>query len=1809
MRVARPALSRFTTSTCCILSCLFCFLPLLSSRASASEADDVLYESAFEARVIDSQPDSCTVELLNTNDSPPRESQARVIVNRWLAVPERAIVSYELLEAEWSTYWPEETVGPMRATTPDEIKNLPSGLRSITGEYVGVFRSVGLARMRLSVTTSAPPDSTRSARGITFLQRAVIKATISGTSLEEPATPENMAERDPYALEFLQDIVVNPEQVPQFSREVDGLANVSELQQWQDTLGQAKAEGGFARKIHVTNSGIYSLNARDFRRNEIDPGSVYPDRLHLFVGNQEVPLRRQDKKRGVLDLNETLTCYITAESEPRYPYTPVWLLQFPEEANATAPPTWETVEINRGPLQRDEGISLTARHFIFEPAHFDKRYGESSRTGNWALSECPRGQFVRLPFTLETVDTATSGSLDMEFGGYYGNHRRYAEVFINGVQLGGRESFPGAGPNPRTYTVPAGVLKAGRNVLTVHYPEVKEERLDDKLAIYWAELQYPIDPLDFPLQTPVAITGPENAIVDLRANRPEASYQTQPFFLDVSDPFAPKTYGGYNTRGVTGRMAFATRITLSSQDLTITYADSDSTRSFGRFIPAAPTDLLAPEEGADYLVIAHPELLYAVHELGQTRQLEGKRIRLVSVDDVYNTFGYGTKDYLPIKDFLHHAFTAWPGKRLTQVLLVGEASEFWWEERQPRSDVSPNMIPIYGYGEPGIAIRGDDGYAQIAGEDMFADLEIGRISAATGEEVLAYTRRIFDYEKNPPAGPWINRHVFFSDDEPEFARVANRIIETQLDQAGEPERHFLQEYPYEDYFRIFARKRSPAMTDAIVDAMSRGALTATYFGHGGPNLWSAERIFHYRDIPAIELRGGRPIMAAASCDTAWVDYPIAPVRQSIGEQFILAENGGGIALFAPVAGTSSYEHDFLLRPFYEALLKKKFAELGRASLYAKVQYLLTRNQRYVPDQFILLGDPALKIPRPSENLSLLIEPSELFTNQGDSLKINGTSPRTDWGVAQVEMFNKEGISVAGPLRGPVQAGKFALELPLPPFVPKGDYRLLIQAWNEGLGVFDSLNVEIPVLEPKVDLAWTMTPDASTGIDAGETVTMELRALNRGEGYMDNLVLTLRDAAQGKDLRDSRLILEPGQERTVRFAFPAPAGINRLEARVEYANAAAGMLPIAEEAIEFLALDPALPVVAASAQLVDVERLAAPEQTTFTIPLYNMRSASLDNLSAALLLMDTEEGTPVGTRLGRLSIEPGESTDLEFRATTRFPAQPLRFRVDVEGTITESNEPFAQSLDLLIDIPGGQDLYVVPGSTRTERDDYVKGETVYVRATIGNRGARPVSGLRTTLYLDFPWDPDSKAKSIVDESEIVFDTPLEPGEERDVRLRWDPVDSSNLNVRLYVVTNSDRAIPEATFQNNVGDVTVPLMRLPNLALDKELIEPKPKFVRPGDVVAVDIPYRNDSPFDFAHPFVIHIAAQGGGKPEDLIHRSTLERLDSGEEGLVQIAWRADGIRDTIHISLNDDRDYGEQEVNDNVADLPLTHVINEKYLRTSTGDWDFQPTYRYGVLKSLSHAPDDTLILKEYPEQETRIAFSNEYVIGDPLPEDVFRHEQDNRMSIVDGTLIWTVYEMPGEVRFRLPMPTDDGTTLYDVSFQQFGTSTVSGVPVNRYRYALEDDPDWKVMSDLSNSTAYAARVETRDDYLDLSISPRGIPSNNSIFGVVVVPLSGSFESPAYEVSELPAARFEAQFEAPGYSHVEFAFRIGYGTIDDPEFDPWYPIENGNLIKADPYAHFIQWRASLGGDGTNLPALGNVRLVFPKDSRKIAEAPR
>ncbi|MXV72921.1 hypothetical protein F4Z99_01435, partial [Candidatus Poribacteria bacterium] len=166
-----------------------------------------------------------------------------------------------------------------------------------------------------------------------------------------------------------------------------------------------------------------------------------------------------------------------------------------------------------------------------------------------------------------------------------------------------------------------------------------------------------------------------------------------------------------------------------------------------------PTDLATATHGADYVVITHPKFLAAAERLAGWRETSGGggyRTKVVTTDDIYNTYGDGGVSPKAIKDFLTHAYQSWTPPAPTYVVLLGDGT---YDFRGIDTEIHTEPPELDGY-IPTHYIRtdsfgrtaSDHWYVTISGHDEFTDMYIGRLSAATVSQADAIVNKILDYE-------------------------------------------------------------------------------------------------------------------------------------------------------------------------------------------------------------------------------------------------------------------------------------------------------------------------------------------------------------------------------------------------------------------------------------------------------------------------------------------------------------------------------------------------------------------------------------------------------------------------------------------------------------------------------------------------------------------------------------------------------------------------------------------------------------------------------------------------------------------------------------------------------------------------------------------------------------------------------------------------------------------------------------------------------------------------------------------------------
>lgn len=266
-------------------------------------------------------------------------------------------------------------------------------------------------------------------------------------------------------------------------------------------------------------------------------------------------------------------------------------------------------------------------------------------------------------------------------------------------------------------------------------------------------------------------------------------------------------------------------------------------------------------------------------------------------------------------------------------------------------------------------------FVTVNGTDYFADIYIGRFSAATADQVTAMVDKTLYYEQGIfPDNAWLKHAVFMaSNDNYQVSEgTHNYVISTYLDPAGWTS----------DKLYCHTYGATPAEVSA---ALNDGRNIAIYSGHGAETYWADGPVFYQSDVNALTNDGLYPFVCSHACLTNQFT-----VSECFGETWIRASHKGGLAFWG--ATTYSYwdEDDILERAMFQAWWSDNIEFLcgmtNQALLYLYQHYAGGGMTLYYFQEYNLLGDPSHKIWKddPNPNLPPAIPGAPTGPTQGIS---------------------------------------------------------------------------------------------------------------------------------------------------------------------------------------------------------------------------------------------------------------------------------------------------------------------------------------------------------------------------------------------------------------------------------------------------------------------------------------------------------------------------------------------------------------------------------------------------------------------------------------------------------------------------------------------------------------------------------------------------------------------------------------------------------------------------------------------------------
>jgi hypothetical protein len=395
--------------------------------------------------------------------------------------------------------------------------------------------------------------------------------------------------------------------------------------------------------------------------------------------------------------------------------------------------------------------------------------------------------------------------------------------------------------------------------------------------------------------------------------------------------------------------------------------------------------------GTDMVIVTYEPFLEEANRLANLHETaDGMEVIVVTPEQIYNEFSSGSQDIAAIRDFMRMLYVRDSFEDEYQggyLLFFGDASF----DYKHRVHGNTNFVPTY-ESDQSLRLTGsyatDDFFGLLdpgEGLDCWGELNIGigRFPVTTVEEAKAAVDKVVQYMSlnDQVMRDWRNVLCFIADDGDNNLHMhqAKQLISIADTLAPGLRINKI----FSDAFNkvvVPGGKRYPEVNALINKQVEEGALIINYTGHGGLTGWSKSSILNMPMIHSFDNYNNLPLFITASCEFARYDDP---EFVSAGEYVFLNEHGGGIALLTTSRLAYAHANVVVNRRIYENLLAEKNNILPRLGDLVRLSKIPSDNN-YL--NFVLLGDPALRLAYPQLDVETTTLNSEIITELPDTVR-------------------------------------------------------------------------------------------------------------------------------------------------------------------------------------------------------------------------------------------------------------------------------------------------------------------------------------------------------------------------------------------------------------------------------------------------------------------------------------------------------------------------------------------------------------------------------------------------------------------------------------------------------------------------------------------------------------------------------------------------------------------------------------------------------------------------------------------------------
>jgi len=1793
----------------------FLFIPTLSFLTAQLAADlpttpeEATYQKNINAKVLSYTAED--MDILVTNNNTPDHTVPENLKQKkkiFIIVPENKNATIEVEYGLFGLYEKNVKIDEAKWGETKTFK-LPAVGDLVVYETYGIFRSWRLSSLEILTVT---PLSTMPERNIRLLKLNLHIHFIGAP----PINDKDIKTNDPLAEDILKGITVNPECMADYR--LNALPDNREFAPYREfaDLVNDRLTSGPAVKLIVYHGGLYGVGSEDLKNAGVPVERLDYNHLSLFHKDQQVPLYVDNAEARYFAVGGKFYFYAPPFSKPE-PYETYWLLFDKEGATTTSLRMARKNYLTENGELRGEitNAHKTAKFFLKE--NYFHRLPTPLLNGNWFWDELKRGEFRFYYQEINAPDTSGEDfTLNVYLASQFPRMMNFCEIYWNKKYIGDC-SWGGYQNYTFTSKIPAQYINDGENELALYIPLHLEEKQTPFINFigfdihYTSRLSNNYSPFSFSIPMPE-----KPGLYDLKFTQPEGqSY----YLLDVTDPLNPVISDvSPITRSASSDYNYMSRVNLD-RDRRFILGSWTKAESVGAIVLATPLKLLSPDVGeGDYIIVSNKRLLGALQPFVELKKKSGFNVMLVDVDDIYDCFGFGEKDYTSLKRFFRYRYYYAPGPRLRYGLLVGETSDYIGDPARTPVGALQDEVPVFNLGTSFVNVHSDTEYTLICGDDDLPDFALGRFPAYTPDEVATLTKKSKVYEGNLPSTPagWEATHAFVTDDESEFSQIAESIISNVFPTTTRIVRIYQQKYSYSDLLFIGNRKTAIKAREHLIDLMNKGVLTLNYIGHGGPNLWTSERLFHLSDMEQV-VNGDRLFFVTAStCDTNWLDYPTPPVNRSLGEKMVLHDKGGAIGIYGPTTGSSPTDHKILIHMFYQGVLEMGLHNFGEAIIYSKIAYRFERNNKNLLDQFILLGDPSLSFPYVDTSTKVTVHPIFINRRQGGKITIEGTTRlQPFWGLTDVFIHSPEYEEVPTDIKTQAFDGIFSMEYDIPPNASAGKYNICTYSLNSFLGLNEVGGAFFYVDDPNLELSLDVESQKPGIIYENEKVKVISSVYNLSPFPLDNIQVRLRQKNITTPILEKTITVLPMQRERFDFAWLAEAGVHTLSLEA--------VMPGEKEPLLKEKYVPILSKTALNRAEVDPDAIKTnPETLTdgvkpeFIVPVYNIGKMPYYRLRLYLLAGGSQIGTPKIINF----LRNGQSIDVNYPSDVVFPMGNIPLDIRLEAFNQKSrNYDGVMHTTRLLNVGKGMDLIVLPGSVTFESAHFLTGETIFINAIIKNTGGQTAKNFMVQAFLEKPWKESAIIRPFFYSDGERIDI-LRPGEEKKIRLRWDPLGKTG-KFGIYVVANSTRSIVEKNYDNNAVYGVVEIFPHTNLCLLPESVHLSRNILRKGDETDVKLTIKNDSDKP-AGTFDVMFEEWGINlRPENCCDNIRIAGLDPGVSIDLATKWKYRPGRNKFRIDVNTNFLLQESNPNDNQAEYTFDTIEYLRNLVPAGEDaWGFQNTFMQGVGTEIEVNPLREIRPTNFENAKTiRFDIDKKYVVaGAPTPREDLPEDRDDEWALRHIWLASSPFEDAPPISFSFPLPETVKTTMCDVYIDVQTLKDYKNYPASKVRLMVENEKKFKTYDFSTEEKPYATqryyigRYDLVDRFLDVTIDDVTERYWSIVNHFEIVPIVSTYTSVAVEVAKNDREReFSLKFQeqTPGKSWIEHFYRFGTikkeGTMTWGEwkaFDPKTAITLGSIQPP-----WLQWRTDLYGWYQDKPVLSDAVITLsPKTISKSKE---